>query len=309
MELGECLVPLGTESFVLQLLSKNMNTEICIAISLPVELGLSHWGRNIGWGCSRIGCWGIFGPLRDTVTGRWRRLQNENLYDLYCSPITMRVIKSRRTRWVEQVGRMGGKDNVHKGFCWENLLETSLGRPTHRRENNIKMDLQELEWGYELHSSGSGCGQETDSCKSGNELSGVVSRPCPDGERIVDVGGGGARTLAKTWLWRTAGSDNNSFIQSIWSLNKDRPTWCHLLYYFTIYCSTCFECYYIHLPELATYCGFTSCVVLLWFDVCWCYGVVRLGWYPYADWSTASACIRIPHHPNRTTPQALLQPA
>jgi len=29
--------------------------------------------------------------------------------------------------------------------------------------------------------------------------------------------------------------------------------------------------------KLAT-CGFSSCVVLLWFDVCWCYGVVRLGW-------------------------------
>ena len=25
-------------------------------------------------------------------------------------------------------------------------------------------------------------------------------------------------------------------------LNKDRRTWCHLFYYFTIYCSTCFEC-------------------------------------------------------------------
>ena len=25
-------------------------------------------------------------------------------------------------------------------------------------------------------------------------------------------------------------------------------------------------------------CGFISCDVLLWFDVCWCYGVVRLGW-------------------------------
>jgi hypothetical protein len=25
-------------------------------------------------------------------------------------------------------------------------------------------------------------------------------------------------------------------------LNKDRPTWCHSLYYFTIYCSICFEC-------------------------------------------------------------------
>ena len=35
---------------------------------------------------------------------------------------------------------------------------------------------------------------------------------------------------------------------------------------------------YIHLQELSTYCGFTSCVVLLWFDVCCCYGVVRLGW-------------------------------
>ena len=23
---------------------------------------------------------------------------------------------------------------------------------------------------------------------------------------------------------------------------------------------------------------FISCIVLLWFDVCWCYGVVRLGW-------------------------------
>jgi hypothetical protein len=33
-----------------------------------------------------------------------------------------------------------------------------------------------------------------------------------------------------------------------------------------------------HLQELATYCGFISWVVLLWFDVCWCYGVVRLGW-------------------------------
>jgi len=26
------------------------------------------------------------------------------------------------------------------------------------------------------------------------------------------------------------------------------------------------------------YCGFIACVVLFWFDVCWCYGVVRLEW-------------------------------
>jgi len=34
----------------------------------------------------------------------------------------------------------------------------------------------------------------------------------------------------------------------------------------------------VYLQELATYCGFISCFVFLWFDVFWCYGVVRLGW-------------------------------
>ena len=51
-----------------------------------------------------------------------------------------------------------------------------------------------------------------------------------------------------------------------------------LVYYFTIYCPTCFECQYIHLQERATCCGFISCIVLLWFVVCWCYAVARLGW-------------------------------
>jgi hypothetical protein len=27
----------------------------------------------------------IFGPKRDKVTGEWRKLHNEELYDLYCS--------------------------------------------------------------------------------------------------------------------------------------------------------------------------------------------------------------------------------
>jgi hypothetical protein len=28
----------------------------------------------------------IFGPKRDQVTGEWRKLHNEELIDLYCSP-------------------------------------------------------------------------------------------------------------------------------------------------------------------------------------------------------------------------------
>jgi len=39
----------------------------------------------------------IFGPKRDEVTGQWRKLHNEELRDLYCSPNIVRVIKSRIT--------------------------------------------------------------------------------------------------------------------------------------------------------------------------------------------------------------------
>jgi hypothetical protein len=37
----------------------------------------------------------IFGPKRDEVTWEWRKLQNKELNDLYCSPNIVRVIKSR----------------------------------------------------------------------------------------------------------------------------------------------------------------------------------------------------------------------
>jgi len=52
----------------------------------------------------------IFGPRREEVTGR--RMHNEELNDLYCSPNIVRVIKSRRMRWVGHVARMGEERGV-----------------------------------------------------------------------------------------------------------------------------------------------------------------------------------------------------
>jgi hypothetical protein len=48
----------------------------------------------------------LFGPKRDEVKRKWRNIHNEDLHDLYCSPNTVRVIKSRRMRWAGHVVRM-----------------------------------------------------------------------------------------------------------------------------------------------------------------------------------------------------------
>ena len=65
---------------------------------------------------------GVFGLKRDEVTGEWRKLHNEELNDLYCSPNIIRVIKSRRMRWVGHVARMGERRR-HTGFWWRELRE------------------------------------------------------------------------------------------------------------------------------------------------------------------------------------------
>jgi len=64
----------------------------------------------------------IFGPRRDEVTRKWRRLYNEELNDLYCSPNIVRVIKSRRMRWAGHVARMG-EEKVCIGCWWRNRRE------------------------------------------------------------------------------------------------------------------------------------------------------------------------------------------
>jgi hypothetical protein len=88
----------------------------------------------------------IFGPKRDEVTGEWRRLHNEELRDLYSSPSIIRIIKSRRMRWVGHVARMGEKRNAYGLLVGTPEGKRPLGRPRRRWMDNIRTNLGEVGW-------------------------------------------------------------------------------------------------------------------------------------------------------------------
>ena len=83
----------------------------------------------------------IFGPRRDEITGEWRRLHNEEINDLYCSPNIVRVIKWRRMRWAGHVARMDEERVVYRVLVGKPEGKRSLGRIRRRWMDNIRMDL------------------------------------------------------------------------------------------------------------------------------------------------------------------------
>jgi hypothetical protein len=85
---------------------------------------------------------GIFGLKRDEVIGGWRKLHNEELHNLYCSPSIIRMIKSRRMRWAGHVARMGAR-NAYRILVECPEGRRPLGRPRRRWEDNIKTDVRE----------------------------------------------------------------------------------------------------------------------------------------------------------------------
>jgi len=58
--------------------------------------------------------WKIIGAEWDEVTRERRKLRNEELNDLYCSPKVNRVIKSRRMRWAEHVECMVERRDAYR---------------------------------------------------------------------------------------------------------------------------------------------------------------------------------------------------
>jgi hypothetical protein len=102
------------------LLSKNVKVRINKTIILPVVLyGCETWALRVREEHklrvfeNRV-LRRIFGPKRDGETGGWRKLHNEELHNLYFSPSIIRIIKSRKMRWVGHVAQMGDKRNVYR---------------------------------------------------------------------------------------------------------------------------------------------------------------------------------------------------
>jgi hypothetical protein len=98
---------------------KNLKIKIYGTIILLVVLyGCETWSLTLREECrlrvfeNRV-LMRVFGPKRDEVTGKWRKLHKEELNGLYFLPNIVRVVNLRRMRWAGPVARMGEDRGVH----------------------------------------------------------------------------------------------------------------------------------------------------------------------------------------------------
>jgi hypothetical protein len=89
----------------------------------------------------------IFGPKGDEMVGSLRKLRYEELRNLYISPSIIIMIKSRTMKLTGHIARMGEGRNAYMISVGTPGGRRPLGRPTHRWEDNIKMDPGEIGWG------------------------------------------------------------------------------------------------------------------------------------------------------------------
>jgi hypothetical protein len=79
----------------------------------------------------------IFGSKREKVAGGWRKLDNEELHNLYASQNIISAIISSRMRWAGHEARMREKRNAYNILVGKREGKKSLGKPSRGWEGNI----------------------------------------------------------------------------------------------------------------------------------------------------------------------------
>jgi hypothetical protein len=120
-----------------RLISEKLKVKIYETVNLPVLLyGCKTWSLTLREKHSlrvfenRV-LRSIYGPKRDE-DGSWIKLYNDELHSLHSSPNIVRVIKSRRMRWVGHVARMGEGRGVYRVLIGKPEGKRPLGRPRGR---------------------------------------------------------------------------------------------------------------------------------------------------------------------------------
>jgi hypothetical protein len=80
----------------------------------------------------------------------WKRLHNEELREVYCSPNCTGMITTRLVRWVGHVARSIERRVAYMVLVGKYDGRRPLGKPSLKWENNIKIDLQEIGWWNEV---------------------------------------------------------------------------------------------------------------------------------------------------------------
>jgi hypothetical protein len=81
----------------------------------------------------------IFGPKTEEVTREWRKLDNEELNDLYSHYFSGDKIE--KNEMGGECSAYGEKERRVQSFGGESKRKRQLVRPRRRWEDNIKMDL------------------------------------------------------------------------------------------------------------------------------------------------------------------------
>jgi hypothetical protein len=131
-----------------RLTSKNLKIKTYKIVIFPVVLyGCETWSFTLREEC-RLNVFEnrvlkIFGPKREE-DGSWRKLHNDELHNLCSSLNIVRVIKSRKMRWAGHAIRLGEGRGVYRVLIGKTEGKRPLGRPRHRWEDSINLDLREI---------------------------------------------------------------------------------------------------------------------------------------------------------------------